>query len=128
MSLKSLFSRLTQKKELDKPSLGGETMLTRAVKMREHDAMREFLKAGADPDVKNAGGEAPLFIALGLQDREALRILLKAHATQEKQNGVTFRQQCWNAGLPDIGEEAEKIRRMRDAHIMALTMGRGFSF
>ena len=126
MSLKSLFSRLTQGKALDKPGLGGETMLTRAAKMQDHEAMRELLKAGAGPDAKNETGEAPLFIALAQKDRDGLRILIHAHASQDKKAGRTFRQQCWDAGMPDIGEEAEKIRRQRDAHITAMTMGRGF--
>jgi len=124
--LKNLFRIFSGRKALNQPGLGGETLLTRAIKMRDNDALRETLKAGADPDAKNALGETPLYLALDMKDRAALRQLLKAHATQEKRNGQTFRQNCWDAGLPDIAAEAERIRRAQDAAAIALSWGRGF--
>lgn len=124
--MKNIFRLFAGRKQLNQPGLGGETLLTRAIKMKDHEALRETLKAGADPDVKNAQGETPLYLALDLKDRAALRQLLKANATQAKRNGQTFRQNCWDAGLPEIAEEAERIRRAQDGAVIAMSWGRGF--
>ena len=123
MSLKSSFNAMRLGGALDKPGLEGETYLTRAVKMRQYDAVQEFIGIGANPDAENAKGETPLYVALELKDRMAIKILLENNANifLEK-NGMTFREHAEKAGMKDVAEAAAAIERERMAYAMSLGM------
>lgn len=122
MSLKAAFMGLGR--TLDAPGPGGETFLTRAVKMGLPDAACEFIDIGADPNQPNAAGERPLFIALEMKDREMIAALIKNGASVfHTQKGVTFRARALQLGLPDVAAAAERIEKERTAIIAAMSMG-----
>lgn len=113
---------------LDEIGLGGETYLTRAIKMGQHDAVEEFLNLGCDPNVKNAAGEYPIYIALAQKDETAITLLFRADASVFiKKDGMTFRQHAEKAGLADIAETAAAIERREAAMRQALSFPRGMS-
>ena len=111
---------------LDQPGIGGETYLTRAIKMGQHDAVEEFLNLGCDPNVKNAGGEYPLYIALALKDETTLNLLFRADASVfVKKGGISFKEHAAKSGLTDIAETAAAIERRENAMRQALSFPRG---
>lgn len=128
MSIKSVFNRYRISDYLDQHGVGGETYLTRAIRMGQHDAIAEFLAIGANPDQPNAKGERPLFIALALKDEAAITLLLRADASIFiKKDGLTFEQHAKGAGFPDIAETAAAIQRREAAMRLALSMPRGMN-
>lgn len=126
MSPRHSFNSLGLGDCLDQPGIGGETYLTRAIKMGQHDAVEEFLNLGCDPNVKNASGEYPLYIALGMKDEVSLTLLFRADASVfVKKGGITFREHAEKAGLPDVAETAAAIERREKAMRQALSFPRG---
>lgn len=128
MSPRHSFNSLGLGDYLDEIGLGGETYLTRAIKMRQHDAVEEFLNLGCNPNVKNAAGEYPIYIALAQKDETAITLLFRADASVFiKKDGMTFRQHAEKAGLADIAETAAAIERREAAMRQALSFPRGMS-
>lgn len=128
MSPRHRFNSLGLGDYLDEIGLGGETYLTRAIKMGQHDAVEEFLNLGCDPNVKNAAGEYPIYIALAQKDETAITLLFRADASVFiKKDGMTFRQHAEKAGLADIAETAAAIERREAAMRQALSFPRGMS-
>lgn len=126
MSPRHSFNRLGLGDFLDQPGIGGETYLTRAIKMGQHDAVEEFLNLGCDPNVKNAGGEYPLYIALALKDEVSLTLLFRADASVfVKKGGISFKEHAAKSGLADIAETAAAIERRENAMRNALSFPRG---
>jgi ankyrin repeat protein len=122
MSLKSVFMGLG--KTLDAPGVGGETFLTRAVKMGLPEVARDFIRTGADPNRPNAAGELPLFIALEMKDRAMIAELIKGGASVfHRQDGVTFKARALQLGMPDIAQLAAAIEKERAAMVAAMSMG-----
>lgn len=62
---------------LDKQGIDGETILTRAVKVQDYDAVCEFVRLGADADIQNTKGESPVGIALSLRNENIFRYLVE---------------------------------------------------
>jgi ankyrin repeat protein len=128
MSPRHSFNSLGLGDCLDQPGLGGETYLTRAIKMGQHDAVEEFLNLGCNPNVKNAAGEYPIYIALAQKDETAVTLLFRADASVFiKKDGMSFRQHAEKAGLTDIAETAAAIERREAAMRQALSFPRGMS-
>ncbi|MBL8712255.1 MAG: ankyrin repeat domain-containing protein [Alphaproteobacteria bacterium] len=128
MSPRHSFNSLGLGDCLDQIGLGGETYLTRAIKMGQHDAVEEFLNLGCNPNVKNAAGEYPIYIALAQKDETAITLLFRADASVFiKKDGMTFRQHAEKAGLADIAETAASIERREAAMRQALSFPRGMS-
>lgn len=126
MSPRHSFNSLGLGDCLDQPGIGGETYLTRAIKMGQHDAVEEFLNLGCDPNVKNAAGEYPLYIAIAQKDEAAITLLFRADASVFiKKDGLSFRQHAEKAGLTDIAETAAAIERREKAMRQALSFPRG---
>lgn len=126
MSPRHSFNSLGLGDCLDQPGIGGETYLTRAIKMGQHDAVEEFLNLGCDPNVKNAAGEYPIYIALAMKDEAALLLLFRADASVFiKKGGLTFRQHAEKAGLTDVAETAAAIERREKAMRQAMSFPRG---
>ena len=114
MSVKNIFNALQLKGTLDSHGAGGETCLTRAVKMGLVDVAEDFLKLGADPDRENAHGETPIFIALAQRDRAMMVALVQNGASIfMRQNGLTFKEQAMKQNMPDVAAWADRIERDR---------------
>ena len=128
MSPRHSFNSLGLGDCLDQIGLGGETYLTRAIKMGQHDAVEEFLNLGCNPNVKNAAGEYPIYIALAQKDETAITLLFRADASVFiKKDGMTFRQHAEKARLADIAETVAAIERREAAMRQALSFPRGMS-
>lgn len=124
MPLSDEFNKMRHGAFLDKPGLEGETYLTRAVKMRAPEAIRDFITLGADPNAKNAKGEKPLYIALAERDEASIEILVAYGANVfEKVNGKTFRQHAEAANLPKAAEAARTAERIREAYLRSMAIG-----
>jgi hypothetical protein len=124
MSVKNAFNAMRLGSALDEHGAGGETCLTRAVKMGLVGAAEDFMKLGADANRENAAGEYPLFIALELKDRAMILALVKGGASVfYKKDGLTFRQQALKQGMPDVAAFADRIEKERIAMIKAMSMG-----
>ena len=116
MSVKNMFNAARLGSTLDEQGLGGETYLTRAVKMGLVDVAEDFMKLGADPNGENAAGDYPLFIALEQKDRAMMVALVKGGASVFlKKDGLTFRQQALKQNMPDVAAWADRIERDRVA-------------
>ncbi len=114
MSIKTVFNQLRLGDLLDAHGRGGETYLTRAVKMGLFDVAEDFINLGADPNRRNAAGELPLFIAFEKRDRVMLITLLQRGADVfEKKDGLTLREHALKAGLPDIAAYAAGAEEQR---------------
>lgn len=127
MSLKSSFNEMKLGKILNAPGLEGETYLTRAIKMGQHNAIKEFLDLGCDPKAPNAQGELPLYVALAQKDREAIKALLDFddEVVFMKKDGKSFKQHALKAGMTDVAERAANVEKIREAYLKALAQ-RGF--
>jgi ankyrin repeat protein len=124
MSLKSVFNGAKLGSMLDAPGQGGETFLTRAIRMGLSQVAADFLDIGADPNAPNAAGEYPLFIALAMKDRKAMALLLHRGASVfYKQDDLTFREAALKAGMPDIARHAEALEKERAAFVAAMGFG-----
>ena len=122
MSVKSSFNSVRHGKALDAHGVEGETYLTRAVRMQQHEAIKDFLELGCDPDAKNAQGESPIFIALSNMDAKAIDTLVFAGASVfVKKNGMTFKEHAKKAGLAQAVERVEIVERERAAYAYALS-------
>ena len=120
MSLKRLFNRMRLGGALDKPGLGGETYLTRAVKDGSVDTVREFLDLGADPDVKNKAGEAPVHLAMLAQNLPVFHLLLEMGANIfNKQNDMTLREHAEKEGLRSIVRVLRELEIRKQESIIA---------
>lgn len=124
MSFKRIFNRLRLGGALNKPGLGGETYLTRAVKDGSIESVREFLDLGADPDAKNKSGEAPVHIAMLAQNLQVLHLLLEAGANIfNKQEGMTLRERAEKEGLRSIARVLRELEvKKQEALIAAASM------
>lgn len=128
MSPRHSFNSLGLGDCLDQIGVGGETYLTRAIKMGQHDAVEDFLNLGCDPNVKNAAGERPLYIALGMKDETSLTLLFRADASVFiKKDGLSFRQHAEKSGLTDVAETAAAIERREIAMKQAFSFPRGMT-
>ncbi|MBI1215701.1 MAG: hypothetical protein GC185_07780 [Alphaproteobacteria bacterium] len=124
MSLKRSFNSVKMGNHVDRPGAGGETYLTRALKMGEHDAMREFLEIGADANACNAKGEVPLHIALERNDLKAINILLRYNASVFfKQDGMTLREHALQLGNKPVAEAARRIEVRFEAMLKSMYYG-----
>lgn len=122
MSVKSSFNGMRLGKALDARGVGGETYLTRAVKMQQHDAINDFLDLGCDANVPNAQGESPIFIALSLMDAKAIDTLVLGGASVfVKKDGMTFKEHAKKAGLAQAVERVEIVERERAAYAYAIS-------
>jgi ankyrin repeat protein len=122
--VKRSFNAVRLGSHVDKPGAGGETFLTRAVKMGDHQAIRDFLEIGADADGPNARGELPLHIAMKRRDVKTMEILLNAGASvYRKQEGMTLREHALKLGMKDIAVAARRIERRLE--VRAATMYHG---
>jgi ankyrin repeat protein len=127
MSIKKAFDSMRLGSAVNARGLGGETFLTRAVKMGLPAAAKEFIELGADPDRANAAGERPLYIALDLKDRAMIATLLQAGAdARQERNGLSFRDNAIRAGMPEIARLADAVENERMAMAVALSCGRCF--
>jgi len=130
MTLKRVFNRIQLGGALDARGLGGETYLTRAVKVGDAGLVQEFLDLGADPDVTNAAGELPLHIALVAQNFKIIHALLETGADIFlKQEGLTLSQHAEKLGMAKVSNvlrelEERKISATISA-AMAIPMGIG---
>lgn len=127
MSLKSSFNEMKLGKILNEPGLGGETYLTRAIKMGQHDAIKEFLELGCDIKMPNAHGETPIYAALAAKDRAAIKILLDYNdeVVFMKKDGKSFKHNALKAGMIDVAERAAIVEKIREAYLNAMSQ-RGF--
>ena len=102
---------------LDAKGTGGETMLTRALKMQAYDAVADFLKLGMSPDAANAMGEKPLHIAIALKDRRAIDMLLdkRASVLADAPGGGTLAQYARKHGMPDVAARLAQMIREKEA-------------
>ncbi len=126
MSVKRSFNHVGLGDCLDQPGAGGETYLTRAIKMGQHDAVAEFLNLGCDPNVKNKQGEYPIYIALEMKDEAALLLLFRADASVFiKKDGLSFKQHAIKSGLTDVAETAAAIERREAVMRSAMSFPRG---
>ena len=124
MSLKRLFNRIRLAGVIDKPGLGGETYLTRAVKDGSIDTVREFLDLGADPDAKNKAGEVPAHLAMIAQNLPVFHLLLETGANIfNKQNDMTLREHAEKEGLRSIARALRELEvKKQEAVIAAASM------
>lgn len=132
MSLKRLFNRIRLSGAIDKPGLGGETYLTRAVKDGSVDTVREFLDLGADPDVKNKAGEAPVHLAMLAQNLPVFHLLLEMGANIfNKQNDMTLRERAEKEGLRSIARALRELEVKKQESVIAaasmMPMGAGMA-
>lgn len=124
MSVRNVFNAMRLGSALDEHGAGGETCLTRAVKMGLVEAAEDFMKLGADANRENADGEYPLFIALEQRDRKMIVALVEGGASVfYKKDGLTFRQQALKQDMPDVAAFAGRIEKDRMAMISAMSMG-----
>lgn len=124
MSFKRIFNRLRLGGALNKPGLGGETYLTRAVKEGGIESVREFLDLGADPDAKNKAGEVPLHIAMLAQNLSVFHLLLETGANIfNKQEGMTVRERAEKEGLRSLARVLRELEvKKQEAIIAAASM------
>lgn len=127
MSIKSSFNEMKLGKILNAPGLEGETYLTRAIKMGQHDAIKEFLELGCDPKIPNAHGELPIYAALAQKDRAAIKALLDFNdeVVFMKKDGKSFKQHALKAGMTDVADRAATVEKIREAYLTAMSQ-RGF--
>lgn len=113
MSFRMLFNRLMYGRTLDRPGAGGETCLTRALKMNDDVSVSEFLALGANPDRKNAAGEYPVHVALDRKNLQAAQLLLEVGADfLIKKDGLGLGEYATKNGLPIA---AEVVKRREEA-------------
>lgn len=123
MSLQRIFNRIHMADALDRPGLGGETYLTRAVKIGDVKMVQEFLDIGADPDVSNEAGELPLHIALVAQNFRVMHALLETGANVFlKQQDMTLSQHADKLGMPKISAILRELEERKIAATIAATM------
>ncbi|HYD19290.1 MAG TPA: ankyrin repeat domain-containing protein [Patescibacteria group bacterium] len=128
MSVRSSFNRYRLSDYLDQPGVEGETYLTRAIRMGQHDAVAEFLDIGADPNAPNARGERPLYLALAQRDETAITLLLRADASVFiKKDGISFKQHALRAGMLGVAQTAAAIERREEAMRSAMSFPRGMT-
>lgn len=123
MTLKRVFNRLQLGSALNARGLGGETYLTRAVKVGDVGVVQEFLNLGADPDVTNAAGELPLHIALVAQNFKVMHALLETGANIFlKQEGMTLSQRAEHLGLAKVSDVLRELEERKIAATISATM------
>lgn len=123
MSLKRVFNRMHMADALDRPGLGGETYLTRAVKIGDVKMVQEFLDIGADPDASNAAGELPLHIALVAQNFRVMHALLETGANIFlKQEDMTLSQHADKLGMTKVSGVLRELEERKIAATIAATM------
>ncbi|HEX2753332.1 MAG TPA: ankyrin repeat domain-containing protein, partial [Alphaproteobacteria bacterium] len=123
MTLKRVFNRMQLGDALDVRGLGGETYLTRAVKVGDVQMVQEFLDLGADPDVTNAQGELPLHIALVAQNFKIMHALLETGANIFlKQEGLTLSQHAEKLGMGKVSTVLRELEERKIAATIAATM------
>lgn len=123
MSLQRIFNRIHMADALDRPGLGGETYLTRAVKIGDVKMVQEFLDIGADPDVSNEAGELPLHIALVAKNFRVMHALLETGANVFlKQQDMTLSQHADKLGMPKISAVLRELEERKLAATVAATM------
>ncbi len=106
---------------LDAKGTGGETCLTRALKMQSYEVAADFLKLGASPDAVNAAGEKPLAIAIALKDRELIELLLdkRASVLADAPGGLNMAQYAKLHGMPDVAVRLAQMIREKEASAYA---------
>lgn len=123
MTLKRVFNRLQIGRAVDAQGLGGETYLTRAVKVGDLGMVQEFLNLGADPDVTNAAGELPLHLALVAQNFKVMHALLETGANIFlKQEGLTLSQHADKLGMGKISGVLRELEERKIAATISATM------
>jgi len=130
MTLKRVFNRIQLGSALDARGLGGETYLTRAVKVGDVNLVQEFLNLGADPDVTNAAGELPLHLALVAQNFKIMHALLETGANIFlRQEGLTLSQHAEKLGMGKVSIVLRELEERKIAATisasMAIPMGAG---
>jgi len=129
MILKRAFNRMQLGDALDAQGLGGETYLTRAVKVGDVKLVQEFLDLGANPDVKNAAGELPLHLALVAQNFKIMHVLLETGADIFlRQEGMTLSQHAEKLGMSKVSTllrelEERKVAASLSASMAVVSMG-----
>lgn len=120
MSVKNMFNAARLGSTLDDIGVGGETCLTRAVKMGLVEVAEDFMKLGAQADTPNAQGEIPLFIALEQKDRAMMVALVRGGASVFlKKDGLSFKEHALKMGMRDVANWADRIERDRVAYAWA---------
>jgi len=114
-----LFNRIFYGRTLDRTGAGGETCLTRALKMNDAESVGAFLALGADPDGKNAAGEYPVHVALEKRNFEAARLLLEMGADfLITKDGLGLGEYARRNGLPLVADAVFKretaLRKAKD--------------
>lgn len=123
MTLKRVFNRMQLGRAVDARGLGGETYLTRAVKVGDVGMVQEFLDLGADPDVTNAAGELPLHIALVAQNFKIMHALLETGANIFlKQEGLTLSQHADKLGMGKVSSVLRELEERKIAATISATM------
>ena len=119
MSLTGAFNGWKLGPSLDAHGAGGETLLTRALKMQAYDVVKDFLKLGVSPDAANATGEKPLVIALELKDRRLIDLLIdkRASVLVDAPGGLSLAQYAQKLGMPDIAIRLHQIIREKEAAV-----------
>lgn len=123
MTLKRVFNRMQVGSAVNARGLGGETYLTRAVKVGDVAMVQEFLDLGADPDMTNAAGELPLHIALIAQNFKIMHALLETGANIFlKQEGLTLSQHADKLGMGKVSGVLRELEERKIAATISATM------
>ncbi len=123
MSVKSSFNGMRHGKALDAHGVEGETLLTRAVKMQQHDAIKDFLELAATRTRKNAGRKAPFSSRFALMDAKAIDThVIGGAAVFVKKDGMTFKEHAKKSG-PCAGGRARGNLRARTRGLCLRRLG-----
>lgn len=101
--------------DLDAQANGGLSILHVAAFWKNHEAVRQLLEAGANPDLRNLQGETPLMVALAHDDLESAQALLDFNAdpTLVNARGQTALDICTSLDAMQIVQRALGAGTMR---------------
>ncbi len=87
----------------------GESPLIEALNNGYSELIVPMLRAGADPNARDAHGRGALRLALALRDREAARALIAAGGLPRSPEALQqLTEQAWDAGLDEIAEDLDE--------------------
>ena len=117
MFLTRFFNKMRYGALLDKQGADGETILTRAVKIQDYDAVCEFVRLGADADLTNAKGESPVGLSL-LQRNEGIFRYLVEHGVNlaVKHHGHDLFKVAAENGMKDAARVIEAALCLDDSY------------
>lgn len=121
MFLARFFNRVRFGAMLDKQGVDGETILTRAVKIEDYDAVCEFVRLGADADMANAKGESPVGLALSQRHDGIFRYLVEHGVNLAvKHDGSDLFHVAAENGMKDAARVIEDALRLDDNYAKQL--------